>query len=149
LDWHRREEKAIWWEYFRLSALSAEDLLDERAAISGLTLVGAVGGTANAPIHRYSFPIRDTQIRGGEQLHSTGGAKLGTVVEISLEQRTVENKKRGKPKTAHSEAAVGHEGNNSKVLAEALLRIGRHVADHGIEGDGSYRPARNLLLRTP
>jgi uncharacterized protein len=26
LDWHRREEKAVWWEYFRLAALSAEDL---------------------------------------------------------------------------------------------------------------------------
>ena len=35
LDWHRREEKAAWWEYFRLCDLSAEDLLDERAALSG------------------------------------------------------------------------------------------------------------------
>src|SRR5262249_43558820 len=26
LDWHRREQKAVWWEYFRLEALSAEDL---------------------------------------------------------------------------------------------------------------------------
>src|SRR5262249_8539445 len=33
LDWHRREEKAVWWEYFRLSDLSAEDLLEERAAL--------------------------------------------------------------------------------------------------------------------
>jgi len=45
LDWHRREEKAAWWEYFRLCDLSAEDLLEERAALSGLTFVGLVGGT--------------------------------------------------------------------------------------------------------
>ena len=32
LDWHRREEKAAWWEYFRLRDLPDEDLLDERAA---------------------------------------------------------------------------------------------------------------------
>jgi hypothetical protein len=51
LDWHRREEKAAWWEYFRLCDLSAEDLLEERAALSGLTFVDAVGGTAGAPIH--------------------------------------------------------------------------------------------------
>ena len=43
LDWHRREEKAVWWEYFRLSDLSAEDLLDERAGLSGLTLSGTSG----------------------------------------------------------------------------------------------------------
>src|ERR1700738_2649410 len=33
LDWHRREEKSAWWEYFRLCDLSAEDLLDERSGI--------------------------------------------------------------------------------------------------------------------
>ena len=32
LDWHRREEKALWWEYFRLRDLAADELLDERAA---------------------------------------------------------------------------------------------------------------------
>jgi uncharacterized protein len=36
LDWHRREDKAIWWELFRLSDLSAEDLLDEKCGLSGL-----------------------------------------------------------------------------------------------------------------
>ena len=27
LDWHRRESKADWWEYFRLKDLTDEDLL--------------------------------------------------------------------------------------------------------------------------
>ena len=31
LDWHRREEKAVWWEYFRLRELTADELLDEQA----------------------------------------------------------------------------------------------------------------------
>ncbi len=29
LDWHRREDKAVWWEYFRLRELPEEDLFDE------------------------------------------------------------------------------------------------------------------------
>ena len=36
LDWHRRESKADWWEYFRLRDMTDEDLLDERGALSGL-----------------------------------------------------------------------------------------------------------------
>ena len=28
------------------------------------------------------------------------------------------------------------------------MRIGEYVAEHGIEGDGPYQPARDLLLRT-
>jgi len=38
LDWHRREEKAVWWELFRLADLSAEDLLDDRAGLSASLL---------------------------------------------------------------------------------------------------------------
>jgi hypothetical protein len=64
LDFHRREEKSAWWEYFRLSALSPEDLMEERSALAGLEFVGHVGGTATAPVHRYSFPPQETQIRG-------------------------------------------------------------------------------------
>jgi uncharacterized protein len=33
LDWHRREDKVVWWEYFRLCDSDAEELLDERAAL--------------------------------------------------------------------------------------------------------------------
>jgi hypothetical protein len=84
VDWHRREEKAVWWEYFRLAALSAEDLLEERAGLSGLEFAGAAGGTAKAPIHRYRFPPQESEIRGGEELCNLGGAKLGMVVSISL-----------------------------------------------------------------
>src|SRR6266571_7401585 len=39
LDWHRREEKAPWWEYFRLRDLSDEELLDETSALAGLVHV--------------------------------------------------------------------------------------------------------------
>src|SRR3989454_645978 len=50
LEWHRREGKAAWWEFYRLRELSDEDLLDEKAAIAGLQYVGRVvangGGAA-------------------------------------------------------------------------------------------------------
>src|ERR1700727_2231026 len=34
-----------------------------------------------------------------------------------------------------------------QVMAEALVRIGDYVADHGVRGDGPYQAARDLLLR--
>ncbi len=43
IDWHRREENAEWWEYFRLKEMPAEDLFDERAAIAGLIVRGTCG----------------------------------------------------------------------------------------------------------
>ena len=87
LDWHRREKKVSWWEYFRLSDLPAEDLLDERAGLGGLKFVEAVGGTAKAPVHRYQFPPQETELRGGEDVRAAGGAKLGHVEDISIARR--------------------------------------------------------------
>ncbi|WP_284777422.1 TM0106 family RecB-like putative nuclease [Agrobacterium sp. lyk4-40-TYG-31] len=147
LDWHRREQKALWWEYFRLSDLAAEDLLEERAGLSGLSFIGATGGTAKAPIHRYSFPPQETELRGGESLRNMGGAHFGTVEEMALDERWVDIKKRGDTADVHSEAVFAHKVIDADVLAKALVRIGEHVAANGMEGDGPYRAARDLLMR--
>src|SRR5262249_3538404 len=127
LDWHRREEKAAWWEYFRLCDLSVEDLLEERAAISGLTFVGSIGGTAKAPMHRYRFSVQDTDLRGDEDLRSVGGARFGSVEAISLEDRTIDIKKRKDTAGFHPEAVFAHLIVPSQVLADALVRIGEYV----------------------
>jgi uncharacterized protein len=147
VDWHRREEKAVWWEYFRLADLSAEDLREERAGLSGLTFAGAVGGTAKAPMHRYRFLPQETEIRGSEDLCNLGGAKFGKVEAISFADNTVDIKKRQDTAGLHPPAVFAHSYVGGQVMAEALVRIGDYVADHGVRGDGSYQAARDLLLR--
>jgi predicted RecB family nuclease len=149
LDWHRREEKAVWWEFFRLSALSSEDLFDERAALSGLEFAGGVGGTAKAPVHRYRFPPQETEFRGGESLHRTGGDKLGAVDRISLDDRVIDIKKRGDSAGVHPEAVFEHDVIGTREQAESLARLGDYVARCGLAGEGQYAAARDLLLRSP
>jgi predicted RecB family nuclease len=147
VDWHRREEKAVWWEYFRLAALSAEDLLEERAGLSGLIFRSATGGTAKAPIHRYRFPQQETEIRGGEDLRNLGGARFGKVEAIAFNAYTIDIKKRQDTASVHPEAVFAHTYVGGQVMADALLRIGEYVADHGLRGHGPYQAARDLLIR--
>jgi uncharacterized protein len=137
----------VWWEYFRLADLSAEDLREERAGLSGLAFVGAVGGTVKAPIHRYRFPPQETELRGGEDLRNLGGAKFGTVSAISFATATVDIKKRKDSIDVHPEAVFAHSYVGGEAMAEALLRIGTYVAERGLEGEGPYQAARDLLLR--
>ena len=89
LDWHRREEKSVWWEYFRLADLSDEDLMDERAGLSGLSFLRQASGTARASIHRYRFPPQETELRGSEDLHVRKD-KLGKIEAISFDDCTVD-----------------------------------------------------------
>jgi predicted RecB family nuclease len=147
LDWHRRELKSVWWEFFRLAALPAEDLVDERCALAGLTFAEVAGGTAKAPVHRYRFPPQEVELRGGESLCAAGGAKLGVVAAISLENRTVDIKKRKDTASVHPEAVFAHDVVSSDVMADALLRIGEYVALNGMTGAGRYQAARDVLLR--
>lgn len=148
LGWHRREEKAVWWEYFRLAGLSADDLLDERCAISALAFQGTVGGTAKCPIHRYRFVPQEVDLRAGKALHGVGGTRLGSVDDISLQDLTVDIKKRQDSADSHPEAIFTHELVGSEPMQEALIRLAEFVIANGMEGEGPYQAARDLLMRT-
>ena len=147
LDWHRREEKSVWWEYFRLADLTEEDMMDERAGLSGLDFLRPVGGTAKAPIHRYKFPPQESELRGGEDLRNLGGDNLGKVDAISFEERTLDIKKRKDSVATHPKAVFAHTYVNAQVLKDSLVRLGGYVAQHGLRGEGPYRAARDLLLK--
>jgi AAA domain/RNase_H superfamily len=147
LDWHGREKKAVWWEYFRLRDLSADDLLYERDGLAGLEFIGQVGGTANNPVHRYKFALQDTDIRAEDELRSIGGEKFASVVAVSLDDRTIDVRKRKDTANLHREAVFAHSFIDSRVLADALMRLGEYVADYGMEGEGEHRAARDLLMR--
>jgi uncharacterized protein len=149
LDWHRRELKSVWWEYFRLADLPAEDLLDERCALSGLTFDRVAGGTAVAPVHRYRFPPQEVELRGGESLRAVGGAQLGRIDAISLTDLTVDIRKRKDSASLHPAAVFAHDVVKTDVMADALLRIGEYVATQGMTGAGPYQAARDVLLRRP
>jgi predicted RecB family nuclease len=147
LEWHRREAKAVWWEYFRLSALSGEDLLDERAGLSGLTFVETVGGTAQCPIDRYSYPPQEADVSPGKPLKQVGGEGIGTVAEIAMEQLTIDIKKTKKAAALHPEAVFVHEHIRTTPMEDALIRLAEYVVAHGVEGQGPHQAERDLLLR--
>src|SRR5262249_25446639 len=149
LDWHRREEKASWWEYYRLRDLPDEDLLDETAAIAGLEFVERV--SAKRPVvDRYSFPEQETAIRSGDKLHlPPDGRSLGEVSAIDLVARTLDVKKAGHATAIHPTAVFEHDHVPTHEQWRSLMRLGASVAERGVEGPGPRRAARDLLLRRP
>ena len=151
LEWHRREEKAPWWEYFRLRELSDEELLEEMPALSGLEFIERVGYAKSLPVDRYRFPAQDTAVREDSELELPGpdGGKFGDVVAIDFDERTVDIRKNARSAEIHPASVFAHKVVRAPEQAQALLRLGEWVARHGVDAPGAYRAARDLLLRRP
>ncbi len=148
LDWHRREEKAVWWEFFRLMDLTPDDLVSEKAAIAGLYFLETVESTKTGiPTDRYAFEQQDTDVKEGDKLIQNGGETFGTAAAICKDRRTIDIKKSKKTKDIHPEAVYSHLVIRTNEQADSIMRIAEYVAEHGIEGAGEYLSARELLLR--
>jgi predicted RecB family nuclease len=147
LDWHRREVKSEYWEYYRLGSLTDEELLDERSGLAGLSFVERLSVERKIPTDRYSFEKQETDLRAGEELCAQE-KKIGTIVAIDLASRLVDIKKTRKTGEFHPTAVYAKTiGPTTDVLADALYRIGTWVEANRLDADGPYRAARDLLLR--
>ena len=149
LEWHRREEKAPWWEYFRLRDLSDEELMDERAAIAGLTFVGPVTSAAKRTVERYSFPPQETGVREGDKLHARDLGEVGEVAAIDPVAGVLDIRKRSAAAGRHASAVFEHRVVSGGVMGDSLFRLGEWVVGHGVDAPGAGRAARDLLLNLP
>jgi predicted RecB family nuclease len=178
LDFHRREDKVTWWEYFRLSDLPEDDLKEEPAAIAGVEFVerlgftiGKTGKPTKTVIDRYRYPAQEMEIKPGEDLWlkreltaeeeelrqqakaegqpASPGAKLfGKVVDFDRAARTVDISKGPSRAEIHPTALFAHTHIPATAQEDALFRLGESIAASGISGLGKSA-AHDLLLRMP
>jgi uncharacterized protein len=147
LDWHRRESKVAWWEFFRLRDLPDEDLIDEKAAVSGLRFIERIAEIRKIPTDRYAFDKQETEVRRGDTVCAEG-EKIGEVVAIDVAARVIDIRKMKKTSDVHPPSVfIDGRGPNTNVMADALFRLGTWVAEHGVDAPGEFRAARDLLLR--
>lgn len=149
LDWHRREQRSEWWDHFRRLELSNDALIQDPAALGGLTYVGEVGIVKLSVVHEYSFePLQDYRIVvGTTPLDPRTGKGAGTVEALDS-ARGVIRLVRGKRSAAPHPTALVPPGPRSVAGKQAAMsRVGAWVADNGIDAPGAYRAVRELLLR--
>lgn len=149
LEYFRREDSSVWWEFHRLHKLDHDELLDERKAVTGLEFVEEVpGGTARCPVHRYRFPNQEVDIgRRENPVHEIGGKVIGDFQWCDPIAGIFDVKKRQKQRDHHPTAVQVLEHVPTNSIRKALLRLAESVLEHGIDGDGPYRAARDLVLR--
>ena len=152
LNWHRREDKSFWWRYFYLAnELTDEERFEESDALGLLTYQESWADPApraRSNIHRFRFPPQEHAIRVESQPHDPEtGRSVGTVFSLDDDQGVIDIRLgNGRPvPTATSLVPFDFFGPGPKP--QSLQRLARWVLDHGMEGHGEYRAARDLLGR--
>jgi len=148
LDWHRREEKSQWWRWYELKDdLTVEELVGERDALGGLTF-GHEWSDGRMTLRQYRFEPQDHGFDPGDSPLDKGTGKgAGTIVALDDANGLLTLKRSRSSEWPHPTALLPSKPLDSRVLKEALKRVADSVVAEGIDGDGPYRAARDLLLR--
>ena len=145
LGFHERERKAVAWEYYRLSELTNEDLLREKAGIYNLTYIEDTGGTPKHPIAKYSFPPQVIDIKTNSQAKLVGGDSYGNFVSIDLLHNFVEIKK--KETLPHALSVFSFDQTRGGDHFKSIKRLAEWVSNNSLHSIGEFQAARDLLQK--
>ncbi len=146
LGWHRREQKPDWWRWFSQLEMTEEELIEAREPLAGLELVGVEDEAART--YRYRYPEQDFDV--GKAATDPVTMKQLPIVQTDLDGNEIVLRFPRGREIEHPRALVATTVVPSKAQEQRLLDIGASVVEHGIDGDGDYRAARDLILgRTP
>jgi uncharacterized protein len=168
LSWHRRESKATFWDFFRRIGLTPEELVEEDGAVGQLELMSISEPflpTPRSKLHRrravYSFPAQEHRDVGGRSelydprlAQEHAGELPWDAWKLDAELGAIDDQRgmleliwKADGDVRHPRAIVALNRVPDKPLPGALLRLGTWVADNGIDADGPWRAARDLLMR--
>ena len=147
LDWHRREAKPQWWDHYRLRRATVEDLIADSTALAGLVFEEDLGPMARSALHRYRFdPSQETKLKEGDQpVDAATGEAAGTIIRLDPLAGIIELKRN--PGRPHPRSLIPAMPYGTEPMRSALGRLADSVLATGIEGDGPFAAARDLILR--
>ncbi|TDE10116.1 TM0106 family RecB-like putative nuclease [Jiangella asiatica] len=147
LEWHRRENRAEWWEYFRVRTLAVDELVDDPATLGGLHSPELLRTEKRSGVWRYGIPPQECRLRPGDQAgHADPDGGTSKILRLDLENGVVELKRALAKEQPHPLGLLAPDPIPAGVLEASLCRVGGWVADHGFDADGPYRGVRDLLL---
>jgi predicted RecB family nuclease len=137
IDWHRREDNAQWWEYFRLKELPEDQLLDESRALAGLVFVERVeavmhrttGRPTGSVVDRYRYPGQEVELRRNGELKLQDGRRFGDVVRLDRAARLLDVRKGPSVADLHPTAVFAADVFPTETPQRSVMRLAARWLD--------------------
>lgn len=149
LDWYRREDKSIWWDYYRILELTPDELLEEKNAISFLQYTGRNFPEKKSTVYEYRFPPQEAELKKDKNVDNQEGKSAGTIFHLDMGKSIIHLKKGSTYNPNDHPSSIFYlDFVPNKEKEEAIIRLAEWVNEHGLENtDDTYRAVRSLLLR--
>lgn len=141
LDYHRREAKPQWWEWFHHLTLDEEELIADTDTIGGLQPVGEPEEDRSSYVYRLTFPSQDHKI-GGSAVDPATGRSYDVQVD---DERGVVALRRARNRAGEPLPAALIPG--QPIADVHQRRAVARVATSYLAGDGAYPALVDVLER--
>jgi uncharacterized protein len=155
IDFHRREEKPMWWRMFDRAEATPEELRDDSGCIEGVEATGSPVDEKRSLLQEYSFdPAQECKLAAGEKSRVMFTHNLGakfTLTELDASARKLRLKIGGKTlneKLGGAFPAIGSLIEDEYVSAASIQTALSEVAVKHLAGQ-LHPPVAALLSRTP
>jgi uncharacterized protein len=150
LEWHRREARSEWWEYFERLKLSDEQLVEDRGAIGQLSPEGECGTILRSKIYRFRFDPQDNRILpGNDVVDPRSEAVVGKVYRIDNDVGILELKRASWQPAPSPRSVIPQRPYGTPEQRKALARLATWVLANDIAAPGPWKAGRDLLLGEP
>lgn len=165
IDYHRREAKPTWWEFFSRFDKNQEELTDRDGdALAALEPTGearVLPKPARSTIYTLSFPVQEHKVSDGsyaDPFTATSDPDTGELNQFSATKFNVdrvldaeglveirrENKRSEEPLPT---ALIPSTFYGTEEQQSALRELARQIIEGGLEGTGRFGAARAVLRR--
>jgi len=147
LDYHRREDKPVWWAYFNRLEMTAAELVEDSDSIGELEHLGAepLPPPKRSIVHSFSFPAQEHKLSAGDEVvDPVTGLSAGVIRLIDDEHGRLELVRGpGLTDVPLPRAVIPGGPWDNRIQRKALARLAR-----SIRGDEcAYQPLRGILRR--
>lgn len=150
LRWHRRDAKPGWWDYYHRFTLSDDELVDDAESIGRIEPTGEMVDVKRSSVKTYRFdPTQEHKLSPGKEVFDPRTRKYAGSLEYLDSPKGVLKLRKGRDESPTPTSIVPGGPMNMDVARDAVRRVASWVIEHGIDGPGPYRAARDLLLARP
>jgi predicted RecB family nuclease len=151
VDYHRREDKPVWWAFFERRSMSPDELIEDAESIGDLCPVLDIEPEAKkgSLVYTLEFPVQEHRLSPRDDVFDPATRKrAGTIVSVDdVAGRLRLSRGKARADDPLPRALIPGGPYRTDHQRAALRRLAREVEDGGAAGTGPYRALRDILLR--